>query len=83
LKRTQRGSGEVLFSIVAAAIVAVLSYWVVSVSCSSRWAGSGLQSSYGLAQGCLVKTPSGRWIPDDRVRDTDLAAPASPSAPIP
>ena len=41
-------------------------------SCEQRWRVSGLQSSYGFFQGCLVKMPSGRWIPDKNVRDIDL-----------
>lgn len=42
-----------------------------SLSCSSRWKYSGLESSSGPLQGCLVHLPDGRWIPDDRYREIE------------
>lgn len=72
MKRTQRGSFEFVVTVVITGVSLIL--WVVlsSWQCSSRWADSGLKSSWGPVEGCLVKTPSGRWVPDDRVRDVDL-----------
>lgn len=52
-----------------------IGYWVKAAACADRWEGSGMASRFGVFSGCLVQTPSGRWIPDDRVRDADLAAP--------
>ena len=72
MKRTPRGDAEFVPALVIAGVSVIL--WVIfaSLSCSSRWADSGLKSSWGPVKGCLVKTPAGRWIPDDRVREVDL-----------
>lgn len=57
--------------------------WIVVASwtCAQRWKASGLSTTWGIGQGCLVQTPGGRWIPDDRVRDVDLAPPAADKRP--
>lgn len=48
--------------------------WVVFTnwSCSSKWARSGMASSWGPVQGCLVQLPDGRWMPDERVREIEI-----------
>lgn len=42
------------------------------VGCKARWSGSGMPVAWGPLQGCQVQLPSGRWIPEDRLRATDL-----------
>ena len=42
------------------------------VSCHAQWEQSGLQADWGIVKGCVVKTPSGRWLPADSLRDMDL-----------
>ena len=70
--RRQKGSGEIIFSLVAlASILAVLAI-VEAVGCHARWKHSGLESSWGPLQGCLVTFPDGRQIPDDRVREIEI-----------
>lgn len=58
----------IIFAVVAAIIGSVIS----NASCKAAWAQSGLATSWGPIQGCLVQTPSGRWLPEDRARETDL-----------
>lgn len=54
----------------------VVSIWLSSLSCYSRWERAGMADvSYGPIQGCLVKMPDGRWLPSDRVREMDLPRP--------
>lgn len=72
MKRTQRGDAEIVLTLIFALVSLIVWFIASSWSCSSRWADSGLQSSWGPIKGCLVKTASGRWVPDDRVRDVDL-----------
>ncbi len=43
--------------------------WLDSASCESRWKGSGMQTSWGPLQGCLVKRKDGTWVPDKMMRD--------------
>lgn len=45
------------------------------VKCQSKWARSGLHAEFGVFQGCLVRLPDGRWIPQENVRETDLQLP--------
>lgn len=43
-----------------------------SYKCNAGWARSGMATSWGPIQGCLVQVGPNRWIPSDRVRETDL-----------
>ena len=74
----QRGDFEIVAGLVLFLIGIIL--WVIfsSWSCGARWKHSGVNTSWGPIQGCLVKMPSGRWVPDDRVRDIDLSTPKQP-----
>lgn len=63
---------EFLATIVVAAVIGVLvvlCMWGSSVSCHSSWAKSGMATSWGPIQGCLVQTKDGHWIPEDRYRE--------------
>ena len=73
--RSQRGDAEVMATLILGAIGLVIYAVIAAWSCSSRWAQSGVSTSWGPIQGCLVRMPSGRWVPDDRVRDIDISAP--------
>lgn len=85
MKKFQRGPGEILVTLLAAALAAGIYWGIGKVTCAARWSGSGMDNSYGFFSGCRVQTPNGRWIPDDRVREADLApvAPAAPRAEVP
>lgn len=81
MNRNQRGAVEFLAALIVLVLALAFGHWFAWWSCEKRWAFSGLTSDYEVGQGCVVRTPDGRWIPDDRVRDTDLAAPAAPATP--
>lgn len=66
-------AGLVVLAVTLGPLVAV-----TAVSCSSRWDGSGLATSWGPLQGCKVKLPDGRWMPEDRVREIEV----KPEAPV-
>ena len=42
----------------------VIAFGLDALSCASRWNRAGLEHSYGPLQGCMVKTPSGLWMPE-------------------
>lgn len=42
------------------------------VKCDKRWENSGLDTSYTFWGGCQVRLSSGKWIPEDRVRQSDI-----------
>jgi hypothetical protein len=57
------------------AIVGVFGFIEVEsaeVKCDKRWENSGLNTSYTILGGCQVRLPSGKWIPEDRVRQSDI-----------
>lgn len=77
MRQRQRGVSDEGVTLVLGLVVLLIILGVVcavaSLSCKARWEGSGLQSSWGPMQGCLVRLPDGRWIPDDRLREIDVA----------
>jgi hypothetical protein len=53
--------------------VVVIGYWVIGgYACHARWERSGMPTSWGLFQGCLVRMPDGRWLPERALRDIEL-----------
>ena len=78
--KVQRGSVDLVASLLLIAITLGGAWAIAAYSCGARWKQSGLATDYGLGQGCLVQMPSGRWVPDKAVRDVDLGA--APSAPV-
>ena len=69
---------EIAVSIVGL-IVCFVAYLIFgSWQCSSQWSRSGLATSWGPIQGCVVELPDGRWIPADRVREIEIAPKAKP-----
>lgn len=71
MRNKQSGDGSGFFAIVSVIIIVIGVYVFDSMSCKARWRQSGMQTSWGPVQGCLVKVGE-RWVPDDRVRETDL-----------
>lgn len=67
--------------VVVFGILGALTFY--AYSCESRWAASGLKTDWGPIKGCLVQMPSGRWIPDSRVRDIDLSSPPATTSKTP
>lgn len=39
-----------------------------SSTCAGRWEKSGMASSWGPLQGCLVQRKDGTWVPDKTLR---------------
>lgn len=75
MKHKQRGYTDlivnlILLGIVAAVIVGAL--FAKPFACHAKWSRSGMQSSWGPLQGCVVRMPDGRWIPEERVREIDI-----------
>ena len=69
MKRQRGFIGEILFIIIILCVVALID----SYSCRSRWSDTGvLEVSWGPFQGCKVKLPDGRWMPEDRIREVDV-----------
>lgn len=54
--------------------------------CTAKWQRSGLASEWGLFQGCLVRLPDGRWLPEERLREIEIkdltTEPAEPAKPV-
>ena len=69
------GDGELMFSLIILLVVGLGSCGWSAASCGARWDQSGLDTSWGPIQGCLVQVPDGRWVPSDNVRGVDLQAP--------
>mgnify|MGYP001564355717 CR=1 FL=1 len=47
-----------------------IGYGIESVTCEARWRDSGMESSYGLVSGCLIKH-EGHWIPQQNYRELE------------
>jgi hypothetical protein len=45
--------------------------WLAPVQCHSQWDNSGMEVSWGIVKGCMVKTKDGKWIPADNYRNID------------
>lgn len=61
----------VIMTTITVASVA-LSMLTGEVKCDRRWENSGLEASYSFWGGCQVRLSSGKWIPEDRVRQSDI-----------
>lgn len=72
MKKSQKGNIETKATVLLAAIIIALCLILESCTCSSRWSKSGMMTSWGPVQGCLVKTEGNKWIPEDRVREVDV-----------
>lgn len=42
------------------------------IKCDRRWENSGMNTSYTFWGGCQVRLSSGKWVPEDRVRQSDI-----------
>ena len=72
MKNKQRGDAVIAFMGLIIVLVIAVVCWIDSISCSSRWEDSGFETKWGPIKGCIVHTPSGRWLPDDVIREVDL-----------
>jgi hypothetical protein len=63
--------GLFLFLVVLLGGTMAFSYYTGERTCAARWEQSGLESSFGLWQGCLVKV-QGRWLPASTIREVEL-----------
>lgn len=78
--KKQRGFVELIMYLVIAGIAVIVGWTFQSWSCSSKWEFSGMKTSYGPIKGCLVQTPNGRWMPEERIREVDLTPRAEEAA---
>lgn len=72
-RMNQRGDAEVWASLILAIIAVAVGLLFSAAICGGRWNKSGARTSWGPVQGCLVQTRDGRWVPEDVVREVDLA----------
>lgn len=42
------------------------------IKCDKRWENSGMETSHTFWGGCQVRLSSGKWVPEDRVRQSDI-----------
>lgn len=73
----QRGSSDVELVVSLVFLIIIVGIWAMvdAASCKSRWAQSGLSSTWGPIQGCLVKTKDGRIVPEEVIKDIDVLTP--------
>ena len=74
MKTYQRGDStiELIFTIVVVLIMLAVAAVMAAAKCDNQWSRSGLQSDWGIMQGCLVEVRPNTWIPDERVREVDI-----------
>jgi hypothetical protein len=60
---------EVLGYLAVLFILFIILAFISAASCESAWSKSGFETSWGPVQGCLIKMPDGRWIPDESYRE--------------
>jgi hypothetical protein len=65
-----RGFIDVIMFVGLLACLLVISMAIASAACSARWSGSGMDTSWGPIKGCQLQLEDGKWIPDDRYRET-------------
>lgn len=63
-------SAPVLAFVVMGVVVFLPFMALDAYSCSSRWAKSGFETSWGPLQGCNIRPPGGRWMPEKNYRET-------------
>lgn len=66
-------SNNFIDAVVALTIIAVLigSVWLKDYECSCKAKKQGMEYSWGLIQGCMVREQGGQWIDYDRLRMVD------------
>jgi hypothetical protein len=70
-----------LLSIVA---VVIIGFILENASCKSKWERSGMAGvMWGPIQGCLVKLPDGRWLPEERIREIEIPREPKPAPKVP
>lgn len=61
----------VLYLLGCIVVIVVLVLVGAYYSCHAQWAESGMATSWGPVQGCLIQRPDGRWIPDSNYRELE------------
>lgn len=53
-----------------AVLIAVTAYFADRASCYARWEGSGIEASWSVWGGCVVRPPGKTsWIPEHNYRE--------------
>ena len=61
---------DIIIFILLIGLLLLFSMGVSSAVCASRWAKSGMETSWGPIQGCQVQRKDGTWVPSDTFRET-------------
>jgi hypothetical protein len=62
-----------IFIVLVISLLTGLAMIMENWSCKSKWEHAGMAGiTWGPVQGCLVKLPDGRWLPEERIREIDI-----------
>jgi hypothetical protein len=54
-------------------IIPGIGMWGNWSACHAKWDRANMVSvEWGPIQGCMVKLPDGRWLPEERIREFDI-----------
>lgn len=59
---------EFVVYMIVAVVLLGMAWGLASYRCSSKWSQSGMATSWGPIQGCLIQR-DGRWIPSENYRE--------------
>lgn len=74
MKNRQRGNSTMFFTVMIFVALISGSLALDSASCTSKWEDSGFATRWGPIKGCVIQVPSGKWLPENVVREVDLNA---------
>lgn len=62
---------KLIFGFLFVVLLLTGAYAMDAEQCHSQWSKSGMLSTYGPIQGCLIQMPDKTWIPADRYRNVN------------
>lgn len=71
-RKNKKGYIEFIFSLVVLVLAICGITYLERATCFSKWEHSGLPTQWGPIKGCLVKVPSGMWVPSETIRELDI-----------
>jgi hypothetical protein len=83
--KRQRGDAAVfIVSVLFIVGVVIVGFIIENATCKSKWERSGMAGvTWGPIQGCLVKLPDGRWLPEERIREIEIPREPKPTPKVP